>query len=140
MASRFISLHRALLARPLNSSRIAVAQFPRYESSDTKAQKDAQLDRTKMDRQANEYSKSGTDDAAAGDANVAFDPNSSNDPKEAMKESGRSGELDVSPADPEVSSGTSEVSSGADKKLSEGGGGRSGGGDSSGNKSSGSSV
>ena len=96
-----------------------------------------------MDTQSNEYSKSGTDGATAGQDEAAFDPNSSNDPDEARKTAGEGNEgnpLDVSPANPELSSGTSEVSGGADKKGSEGGGGRQDGGDSSGNKSAGSSV
>lgn len=133
---------RALIAQPVNVTRVAFARSSRCASSDAQKQKEAQLDRTKIDRQSNEYSKSGTDDASAEQENAAFDPNSSNDPKEAMKEAGKGSDqpLDMSPADPEVSSGTSEVSPGADKKMSEGGGGRSGGGDSSGNKSGGSSV
>lgn len=96
-----------------------------------------------MDTQPNEYAKSGTDATTAENESAAFDPKGSNDPEDARKEAGKGHEvnpLDASPANPELSSGTSEVSGGADKKLSEGGGGRQGGGDSTGNKSSGSSV
>lgn len=59
------------------------------------------------------------------------------------KEIGRENDvnpLDASPANPELSKGTSEVEGGVDKKMSEGGGGRQGGGDSTGDKSGGSSV
>lgn len=94
-----------------------------------------------MDTQPNEYAKSGTDAEMAKDK--AFDPNSSNDPDEARKEAGKDNEtnpLDASPANTELSSGTSETSGGADKKLSEGGGGRQGGGDSSGDKHGGGST
>ena len=96
-----------------------------------------------MDTQANEYAKSGTDSTTAGQDSAAFDPNSSNDPEESAKEAGKGNDvspLDASPANPGLSSGTSEVSGGADKKKSEGGGGRSDGGDTSGNKSGGSST
>lgn len=96
-----------------------------------------------MDTQPNEYGKSGTDAAVAENESAAFDPKGSNDPEDARKEAGKGNDgnpLDVSPANPELSAGTSEVSPGADKKMSEGGGGRQGGGDSTGNKSSGSSV
>lgn len=100
------------------------------------SQKEAQLDREKMDTQPNEYTKGGTDaDTAKHDA--AFDPNSSNDPEDASK---GGSDLNQSPANPSLSTGTSEVEGGADKKMSQGGGGRQGGGDSTGNKSSGSSV
>lgn len=82
-------------------------------------QREAQLDREKIDTQANEYSKSGTDEAIADQANAAFDPNVSNDPEEAKKEAGKGNEvnpLDVSPANPHLSQGTSEVEGGAGKK------------------------
>lgn len=95
-----------------------------------------------MDTQPNEYAKSGTDAATAHDS-AAFDPKSSNDPEEARKQADNGdgdNPLDVSPANPALSSGTSEVSGGADKKMSEGGGGRQNGGDSTGNKTAGSSV
>lgn len=91
-----------------------------------------------MDTQSNEYAKSGTDDAGAGQEEAAFDPNSSNDPDAERQKAGEgsdSNPLDVSPANPQLSGGTSEVSGGADKKGSEGGGGRAQGGDSSGDKS-----
>lgn len=106
-------------------------------------QRSAQLDRESIDAQPNEYAKSGTDAETASVSDAAFDPNSSNDPDEVRKEIGKEHDvnpLDASPANPELSSGTSEVSGGADKKMSEGGGGRQGGGDSTGDKSGGSSV
>lgn len=105
-------------------------------TADPGDQKEAQLDRKKMDTQPNEYAKGGTDaDTAKNDK--AFNPNSSNDPEDARDDSHG---MEQSPANPGLSSGTSEVDGGADKKMSEGGGGRQGGGDSTGNKSSGSSV
>lgn len=144
MASRLLPFRRAFAVRSLQS-RIVQPSLGysniRYKSSD--AQKEAQLDREKMDAQPNEYAKSGTDAETASNPNAAFDGNSSNDPEDARKEAGKGGEgspLDTSPANPELSAGTSEVSGGADKKMSEGGGGRQGGGDSTGNKTSGESV
>lgn len=82
-----------------------------------------------MDTQSNEYSKSGTDTDAAEQNHVAFDSSSPNDPEEAKKQAGKGNEvnpLDASPANPELSSGTSEESSGAGKKRSQEGGDSSG--------------
>lgn len=143
MASRLVPFGRAFAAR--SSQRFTpkstiVFTSVRWKSHD---QKEAQLDREKMDTQPNEYSKSGTDADTAQHDNAAFNPNSSNDPEKARQEAGRGSDgnpLDHSPANPELSTGTSEVEGGADKKMSEGGGGRQGGGDSTGNKSGGSSV
>lgn len=142
MSLRLLPFRRALLARPPTRQFLAFRSAS-STSKDPSPQKEAQLDREKMDTQANEYSKSGTDAASAAQENAAFDPNSSNDPDEARKEAAKGNEanpLDASPANPELSAGTSEVSSGAAKKQSEGGGGRQGGGDASGNKHGGSSV
>ncbi|KAK5945904.1 hypothetical protein PMZ80_000043 [Knufia obscura] len=145
MSSRLIPFRRAFAARNATPfTRISV----RYAGSqsgtnNSNPQRDAQEDREQIDTQSNEYSKSGTDDSSGAQEEAAFDPNSSNDPDEARKKAGEGQEgnpLDVSPANPELSSGTSEVSGGPDKKGSEGGGGRQEGGDSSGNKGAGSSV
>lgn len=141
MASRLLPFKRAFAVRPLQRTMQPALGYSniRYKSD----QKDAQLDREKMDTQPNEYGKSGTDAETANNPSAAFDGNSSNDPEDARKEAGKgndSNPLDTSPANPGLSSGTSEVSGGADKKMSEGGGGRQGGGDSTGNKSSGESV
>lgn len=139
MSLRILPFKRLLGAR----SKASFTSITRYAADHPNSQRDAQLDREKMDTQANEYSKSGTDAASAEQEYTAFDPNSPNDPDEARKEAGKGNDvnpLDQSPANPELSSGTSEVSPGAAKKQSEGGGGRRGGGDSSGNKQGGSSV
>lgn len=132
---------------PLRSYRASPFRLAATEGHDStqhpNPQREAQKDREKIDRQSNEYSKSGTEEETAAQDKAAFDPNSSNDPEEAMKEAGKGNDvnpLDASPANPGLSSGTSEVSGGADKKMSEGGGGRQDGGDSTGNKSGGSSV
>ena len=149
MSSRLIPFRRAFAAR----STFYSARLPaRYASSGSQAQsgthndnpqREAQEDREKMDTQSNEYAKSGTDTATAGQDEAAFDPNHSNDPEEEMNTAGKGNDvnpLNASPANPDISSGTSEVSGGADKKGSEGGGGRQGGGDATGNKSAGGSV
>lgn len=140
MSLRLLPFKRALAGRQLPR---ALPQLHRSYASDSgiQPQKDAQVDREKMDTQANEYAKSGTDTETAQD--IAFDPNSSNEPEQVMKEVGEQNDvnpLGASPANPELSSGTSEVSGGADKKASEGGGGRQGGGDDTGDKHGGSSV
>ncbi|KIW78354.1 hypothetical protein Z517_08189 [Fonsecaea pedrosoi CBS 271.37] len=94
-------------------------------------QRDAQMDREKMNPEANEYSKSGTDDASAANEEAAFNPDIT-DPQEAKKKAGEGNQvnpLDASPANPDISRGTAEEEGGAKKKMSEGGGGRKGGGE-----------
>lgn len=84
-----------------------------------------------MNPEANEYSKSGTDDTSAANEDAAFNPNIT-DPQEAKDKAGEGNTvnpLDSSPANPEISQGTSEEEGGSKKKMSEGGGGRQGGGD-----------
>ncbi|KAK5083894.1 hypothetical protein LTR05_006401 [Lithohypha guttulata] len=151
MASRLTSFKRAFIISrtPLSKTHTPLLYSRRFQTGVASStqhpnpQRDAQLDREKIDRQSDEYSKSGTEEETAAQDHAAFDPNSSNDPEEAMKEAGKGNDvnpLDASPANPGLSSGTSEVSGGADKKKSEGGGGREGGGDSTGAKSGGESV
>lgn len=141
---RALSSTQRLSIRSYHASPFRLAATQGHDStSHPNPQREAQKDREKIDRQSNEYSKSGTEEATAAQDKAAFDPNSSNDPDEARKEAGKGNDvnpLDASPANPELSSGTSEVSGGADKKKSEEGGGRQGGGDDSGNKYGGSSV
>jgi hypothetical protein len=74
---------------------------------------------------ADEYAQSGSDDSAAKNEQAAFGRES--DPQKAKQKAGEGNEvnpLDASPANPEISQTTSEVEGGADKKISEGGGGR----------------
>jgi len=132
--------HLQTLSRPLYPARSplrAFANTPRFLAADQDPdrhphhQRDAQMDREKMDPEANEYSKSGTDDTSAANEDAAFDPNIT-DPQEAKEKAGEGNEvnpLDASPANPEISQGTAEEEGGAKKKMSEGGGGRQGGGD-----------
>jgi hypothetical protein len=71
-----------------------------------------------MNTEANEYAKSGTDASAASNEDAAFDPNIT-DPQEAKKKAGEGNKvnpLDASPANPEISKGTSEVEGGGGKK------------------------
>ncbi|KIW45135.1 uncharacterized protein PV06_03547 [Exophiala oligosperma] len=94
-------------------------------------QRDAQLDREKMNPEANEYAKSSTDDTTAANEEAAFDPNIT-DPEEARKKAGEGNQvnpLDSSPANPDLSQPTAEEQGGSKKKMSEGGGGRAGGGE-----------
>lgn len=116
MSLRILPFSRALRV----SSRAPFSSSARHASSRPSSQRDAQLDREKMDTQPNEYSKSGTDADSAAQEHAAFNPNSSTDPDEARKEAGKGNEvnpLDQSPANPELSSGTSEVSPGVAKKT-----------------------
>jgi hypothetical protein len=111
--------------RALNSAprRFAQKQDPEENPSHQRA---AQLDREKIDSEPNEYSKSGTDEASAGNEEAAFDPNIT-DPQEAKEKAGEGNKvnpLDASPANPEISQGTSEEEGGAKPKPSERGGGR----------------
>ncbi|OAP65295.1 hypothetical protein AYL99_01267 [Fonsecaea erecta] len=129
------SLSRPLF--PANSPFRALSTTPRAFAADQDPdrhphpQRDAQLDREKMDPEPSEYSKSGTDDTSAANEEAAFDPNIT-DPQEAKRKAVEGNEvnpLDASPANPEISQGTAEEEGGAKKKMSEGGGGRKGGGE-----------
>ncbi|KAK5451408.1 hypothetical protein LTS15_008172 [Exophiala xenobiotica] len=117
--------------RPLSTTpyRFAADQDPDRHPHQ---QRDAQLDREKMDPEPNEYAKSSTDDTTAENEDAAFNPNIT-DPEEARQKAGEGNEvnpLDSSPANPGLSSGTAEEQGGSKKKMSEGGGGRKGGGES----------
>ncbi|KIW15911.1 hypothetical protein PV08_05961 [Exophiala spinifera] len=117
-------------ARPLSTTpcRFASGQDPDRHPH---PQRDAQLDRQKMDPERNEYAKSSTDETAAENEDAAFNPNIT-DPEEARKKAGEGNQvnpLDSSPANPDLSTGTAEEKGGSKKKMSEGGGGRAGGGD-----------
>ncbi|ETI27995.1 hypothetical protein G647_00444 [Cladophialophora carrionii CBS 160.54] len=98
--------------------RFAQQQDPEENPNNQRA---AQLDREKIDRDPNEYSKSGTDESSAGNEEAAFDPNIT-DPQEAKEKAGEGNQvnpLDASPANPEISQGTSEEEGGAKPKRSE---------------------
>jgi len=141
--SSFLRLPRNIqsLTRPLHPARTpfrSLSITPRRSAGDQDPdenpnhQRAAQLDREKIDRDPNEYSKSGTDESSANNEEAAFDPNIT-DPQEAKEKAGEGNEvnpLDASPANPDISSGTAEAEGGSKKKMSEGGGGRKGGGES----------
>jgi len=117
--------------RPLSTApvRLAGSQDPERHPH---PQRDAQEDREKMDPEANEYAKSGTDDSTAANQEAAFDTDTP-DPQDAKDKAGEGNEvnpLDASPANPDISEGTAEEEGGSKKKMSEGGGGRKGGGES----------
>lgn len=80
------------------------------EGGDRNPQRNAQQNRNKMNTDANEYAKSGTDDTAAKNEEAAFNPNITS-PEMARQKAGEGNEenpLDVSPANPEVSQGTAK--------------------------------
>jgi len=77
-------------------------------------QKSAQKDRTKISPEANETSKSGSDDEAAQNEEAAFNPDIT-DPQDAKDEAGKGNKgnpLDASPANPDISQPTSEEAGG----------------------------
>jgi hypothetical protein len=68
-----------------------------------------------MSPEANEYTKSSTDNITAANEEAAFDPNIA-DPQEAKEKAGegnRVNPLDASPANPELSTGTAEEEGGS---------------------------
>lgn len=104
---------RPLSTHPIRS--LAAKQDPERHPH---PQRDAQGDRDKINPEANEYAKSGTDNTAASNDEAAFDPNIT-DPQEAKKKAGEGNEvnpLDASPANPEISKGTEEEEGGSGKK------------------------
>jgi len=80
-------------------------------------------DKDSIDRTATEYSKTGSDDSTA-QMDAAFDP--SNTDPQAEKNDSEGSELDVSPANPDVSKQRGQTEGGAENSPSEGK--RSGGG------------
>lgn len=129
-AATFQQAQRQTL-RPLSTHPILSLAGSQDPDRNPHPQRDAQEGRDKLDPQANEYAKSGSDDTAAKQDEAAFDPNIT-DPQEAKQKAGEGNEvnpLDASPANPEISKGTAEEEGGAKKKMSEGGGGRKGGGE-----------
>ncbi len=88
---------------------LSIAASRRAEFHPNK-QKDAQLDREKINTDANEYAKSGTDDTTAKNQEAAFDQNNP-DPQDAKNKAGEDNEvnpLDASPANPDLGTPTRE--------------------------------
>lgn len=87
---------------------------------DFESKKLAQDDRNKIDGQTTEYSQSGTDNAVAAQ-NISFEPSQSKDPRDAISNAGGpstlSNPLEVSPADPDLSTTTSEAQTAIDQKT-----------------------
>jgi hypothetical protein len=135
-----LSRNAFILARPVRSPLTPLRAFssrPRALAAEQDPdrhphpQRDAQTDREKMNPEPNETSKSGTDHESAENDEAAFDPNITS-PEGAMEKAGQGNKvnpLNASPANPDISKGTSEAQGGGGKKISEGGGGRQGGGD-----------
>ncbi|KAK0875839.1 hypothetical protein LTR87_010359 [Friedmanniomyces endolithicus] len=102
------TLRRSLAMRPITrTSRHIVATRPFHISPRQLARKDAQ-DKDSLKPEPNEYSKSGSDDAAAAVDDAAFNPDVTSPEEEqasAKEQSGSDGEnpLEVSPANQEVS-------------------------------------
>lgn len=61
--------------RPLSTPPPRPAEKDQDPERHPNPQRDAQEDRTQFNPDSNEYSKSGTDDTAAGNDEAAFDPN-----------------------------------------------------------------
>lgn len=87
-----------------------------------KEQKDAQLDREKMNTESNEGSKTGTDTSTAAQSDAAYNPNITQ-PQSEMEEAGKGNKhnpLDVSGANSELGRPTEEEEPGAGKKTGSG--------------------
>ncbi|KAK4901667.1 hypothetical protein LTR27_001439 [Elasticomyces elasticus] len=141
------SLRRSLAVRPAHaSSRHAFVTRPFHVSTQQAARKDA-MDKDSLKPEPNEYSKSGSDDAAAAVDDAAFDPSKTSPEEEHKSAEAQSGSpsdnpLEVSPANQEVSKpkeqaqGETEASSAessggpSDRRRTSGGGSppKSGGG------------
>jgi hypothetical protein len=82
------------------------------------SRKKAQTDTQHLDRQSTEYTASGTDSSVADRGDVSFDPAKSLDPQQARELAGKgtaaANPLEVSPANPAVSSTSREVEGGRD--------------------------
>lgn len=104
--------------RPISTHPILSLASSQDPERNPHPQRDAQQDREKLDPEASEYAKSGSDDTAAKQDEAAFDPNIT-DPQEAKDKAGEGNQvnpLDASPANPEISQGTAEEEGGVAKK------------------------
>lgn len=121
-----VSLSRAFAPRPLSAPR-SLRKSPhlaRFSQSTrvNQPRKNSQ-DKDSIDTEANEYTKSGTDDGAARQEDAAFDPNLTKPDEEHSKagEGTDQNPLDVSPANPEVSKQRPQQEGGAEKSPKENG-------------------
>ncbi|KAK6581343.1 hypothetical protein PZA11_006034 [Diplocarpon coronariae] len=113
-AARQCARHQRLTSKPVPAtsrmfSPSAIRGYPRKDSQDKES----------INTEATEYSKSGTDDAAARQEEAAYDP-STTDPQEERKIAGEGNEAcgpDVSPANPDVSKQTGQQEGGAEKGV-----------------------
>lgn len=109
---RRTTIPRSALTRP---SHLPVRTFT-HTASPLFPRKDSQH-KDSIDTTATEYSKSGSDDAAAREESAAFDP-SITSPESEKSEAGKGGDgnpLDVSPANQEVSQPRGEQEGGAER-------------------------
>jgi hypothetical protein len=102
---------RLQTTRPLSLS------ASRRADSHPNKQQDAQLDREKINTDANEYAKSGTDDTTAQNDEAAFGQNNPNpqDAKDKAGEDNKVNPLEASPGNPDIGAPTRE-STGERKK------------------------
>ena len=111
------------LASPLNAAprSFIIRQFSAAPARGVdKAKKESLQDRESMNTEAGEYSKSGSDTGTAQHDDAAFNPDKTS-PEEEMEAAGEGqtgNPLNVSPANQEISSSSSEGSGGAGKKPS----------------------
>ncbi|KAM0707927.1 hypothetical protein Q7P35_004576 [Cladosporium inversicolor] len=100
------TLRRSLLTTRASRGPLVVASRPFSQSPISLARKDTQ-DKDSLKPEPNEYSKSGSDDAAAAVEQAAFDPSQTRPEQEqatAEKESGsEANPLEASPANHEIS-------------------------------------
>jgi hypothetical protein len=102
----------------LRTNRIRPFSFSSVRS-EAQEQKEAQLDREKMNTETNEGSKTGTDASSASQDEAAYNPNITQ-PQSAKEEAGKGNKhnpLDASGANPELGRPTEEEASGAGKKT-----------------------
>lgn len=115
VAIRSAQFHRTQNANTANFKvRLSESQQERGSQSDINSVRQAQEDSTGIDRQSNEYSKTGSDDAVADLENVSFESSAKDDPESANERVNRAGNmrnnpLEVSPANRKVSEHTAEI-------------------------------
>ena len=117
-ANRCAQLHSIARLQDANvaasKDRPTESQQEKDSQSDINSVRQAQEDATGIDRQSNEYSKTGSDDAVAGLENVSFEPSTKDSPEAANERVNRAGDmrnnpLEVSPANRKVSEHTAEI-------------------------------
>lgn len=113
-AIRLLRVPASLRSTPFHPARSTTRLFSAFPSRRQDDKKDSMLDREKMNTESNEYSKSGSDAAAATEDQAAFDPDKTS-PESQKNSEGKP--LEVSPGNHDVSQARDTEEGGSEKGV-----------------------